>query len=104
VWNEDQIRVRFRKRAAELEARLPSLKGRSTEGAAMRTLHDESLAKLLVYRALLDGTVLRTLEDMLDTLAALHRTPPASPEAMEPAAFAAVVRHFIEALVGQYRS
>jgi hypothetical protein len=69
----------------------------------MRALHDESLAKLLVYRALQDGTVLQTREDMLDTLAALHRSPPASPDAMEPAAFAAVVRHFVEALVGQYR-
>lgn len=69
----------------------------------MRALHDESLAKLVVYRSVLDGTALQSREGMLDTLGALHRAPPASPEAMEPAAFAAVVRHFVEALVGQYR-
>ena len=69
----------------------------------MRELHDESLAKLLVYRALLDGTVLRAREETLGALAALRRDPPASPEAMEPAAFTEVVRHFVDALLGQYR-
>ena len=69
----------------------------------MRALHDESLAKLLVYRVVLDGTVLHTREELLGTLAALRRDPPASPEAMEPAAFAEVVRHFVDALIGQYR-
>ena len=103
VWNEGEVRVRFKKRAAELEARLPALKGRGGDGAAMRALHDESLAKLVVYRAVLDGTVLRTREEMLGTLAVLRRNPPSSAEALEPAAFADVVRQFVDALVGQYR-
>jgi hypothetical protein len=103
MWSEGEVRVRFRERAADLEAQLPSLKGRGAEGAAMRALHDEALAQLVIYRAALEGTALQTREEMLDTLAALHRAPPASPEAMEPAAFAAVVRQFVEALVGQYR-
>lgn len=103
VWNDAEVRARFRKRAAELEARLPSLKGRGAEGAALRALHDEALAKLVVYRVVLDGSVLRTREEMLDVLQALHRAPPVPPEAMAPADFPVIVRRFIEALVGQYR-
>jgi hypothetical protein len=103
VWNEAEVRARFRKRAAELEARLPSLKGRGTEGASMRALHDESLAKLVVYRAALNGTALRTREETLGILAVLRRDPPIPPEAMEAAAFPERIRHFIDALVGQYR-
>lgn len=91
------------KRATELVVRLPSLKGRGAEGAAMRPLHDESLAKLVVYRAILDGTALRTREEMLGTLAALRRDPPVPPESMEAAAFPERIRNFVDALVGQYR-
>ncbi len=70
---------------------------------AMRVLHDESLAKLLVYRAVLDGTVLRTREEMLGALAVLRRDPRIPPEAMETAAFPDLIRKFVDALVGQYR-
>lgn len=103
VWSEVEVRGRFSKRSVELETRLPSLKARSGESVSVRALHDASLAKLMVYRALLDGTTLGTLEEMLDTLAALRRDPPLSPEAMEPATFADLVRQFVDALAGQYR-
>ena len=69
----------------------------------MRALHDESLAKLVVYRGVLDGTALRTRDETLGTLTALRRDPPVPPEAMEPASFPELIRHFVDALVGQYR-
>ena len=103
MWNDSEIRVRFGKRAAELDARLPSLRRRAVEGAAVRALHDESLAKLLVYRTLVERTVLSSREEMLNTLAALRRDPPPAVEAMEPANFSELLRQFVDALVGQYR-
>jgi hypothetical protein len=103
VWSENETRRRFTKRAAELEARLPSLKRRSSEGPSMRTLHDEALAKLLIYRSLLDGAVLQTREAMLGALAALRRDPPLSPDAIEPESFTDRAQRFIDALIGQYR-
>jgi len=69
----------------------------------MRVLHDESLAKLLVYRAVLDGTTLRTREEMLGALVVLRGDPHVPPEAMAPAAFPDLIRKFVDALVGQYR-
>lgn len=101
-WNEADIRGRFKKRAREIDARLGAVRARAAEGATFRALHDEMLAKLVIYDHLLDGTSLGSRERLLAALEALRAEPLGSSEALSVAVFDTHYFNFIAALIGQF--
>lgn len=103
-WNGTVVRERFRKRADELARRLPTVKDRAAEMQSFRVMHDELLAKLSVYRSLLDQGPLETAADLSAALTRLKNTPPPASDALDPAIFAKHCREFVAALAGQYES
>ena len=102
AWNDKVVRDRFHKRATELAQRLPSLKARASEMQSLRLLHDELLAKLSVYRTLLDQGSLDARDDLRASLTKLATSPPASPEAFDEARFGKLCQEFVAGLIGQY--
>jgi hypothetical protein len=103
-WDGTLVRERFEKRADELARRLPSVRIRASEKHSFQVMHDEMLAKLSVYRVLLDSASLDTRDGLLSALTKLSVSPPLSGDAIDPATFAAHCREFVAGLAGQYNT
>jgi hypothetical protein len=104
AWNETIVRERFQKRADELVRRLPSIQARAAEMQSFRIMHDEMLAKLSVYRVLLDDASLGTRDSLMAALVRLSTAPPAPTDAIDPPVFVKHCREFVAGLAGQYRA
>jgi hypothetical protein len=101
-WNEREVRARLVTRASVLENRLRGVKAHASAGVTFEALHDESLAKLVVYNFLLANAPLQTREGLLATLEQLRTHAQIHDQAFSKATFEAQRQLFITALIGQF--